>query len=116
MFGTHASVPDVPLSGPLGNYGNPIRTNGPGGQHDYLLRLRCIDGLSPWFERRGSVGIGPYNRMVDAYTIQCRDDEPMEVIMDMYHCVEETRPIDGFEIIPRTVPIRPFGACPDQGN
>lgn len=112
MMATHATVPDVKLEGPLGGQRNPVRANGPQGQRDYLARLRCADGLAPSYQRVGSIGIGPYGKMLDGYTVQCRGEDPVTVTMDMYHCVEETRPIPGMELTERVIPIPTFGACP----
>lgn len=112
MFAAHRTVPDVELSGPLGSETNPIRAKGPDGQRDYLARLRCASGRAPEFERAGSMGVGPYGKIVDLYTLHCENGPVRQVTMDMYHCVEETRAIDGFEIVERVVPIPNFGGCP----
>lgn len=113
MFAAHRTVPDVELSGPLGSETNPIRAKGPDGQRDYLARLRCDDGRAPEFERAGSMGVGPYGKIVDLYTLHCRKGPVRQVTMDMYHCVEEARAIDGFEIVERVIPIPNFGGCPE---
>lgn len=111
MMALHQDIPDVALEGPLGSRGNPIRANGAHGQRDYLARLRCGDGRAPRFDRIGSIGIGPYGKMLDDYRVQCEGAPQRIVTMDLYHCVEETRAIDGFEIVARVVPIPRFGSC-----
>lgn len=113
MMLAHRTVPDAKLSGPLGSEGNPVRVKGVHGQWDYLARLRCANGRAPEFERAGSVGLGPYGKIVDLYTVHCENGPVRQVVMDLYHCVEETRPIEGFEIVERVVPIPNFGGCPD---
>ncbi len=113
MMAAHRTVPDAKLSGPLGSESNPIRAKGPQGQRDYLARLRCSNGRAPQFERDGSIGLGPYGKMVDLYSLHCENGPVQQVTMDMYHCVEETRPIEGFEIVERVIPIPNFGGCPE---
>ena len=108
----HATPPEVPLDGALGTPTNPVRTNGPHGERDYFARLRCTDGQPPEFERIGSTGPGPYGTILDGYRVKCRGEEGISVSMDMYHCREETKPINGFDIVERVVPIPPFGDCP----
>jgi hypothetical protein len=109
----HRSVPDATLSGPLGGRENPVRAKGVFGQRDYLARLRCKNGRAPEFERAGSIGTGPYGKILDLYTLHCENGPVQQVAMDLYHCVEETRPIEGFEIVERVVPIPNFGGCPE---
>lgn len=113
MMRAHRTVPDATLSGPLGGRDNPVRAKGPHGQRDYLARLRCKNGRAPAFERAGSIGVGPYDKIVDLYTLHCENGPVQQVVMDLYHCVEETRPIEGFEIVERVVPIPNFGGCPE---
>ncbi|MBP6749521.1 MAG: hypothetical protein KA144_07780 [Xanthomonadaceae bacterium] len=113
MMAAHRTVPDAKLSGTLGSETNPIRARGPQGQRDYLARLRCANGRAPEFERGGSLGLGPYDRIVDLFTLHCENGPVRQVTMDMYHCVEETRPIEGFEIVERVIPIANFGGCPE---
>lgn len=97
----HRTTPAVAPSGALGTETNPVRVLMPEGEHEYLHRLRCPGGDPPGFERQGSVGIGPYGRIMDRYSIRCAgDDKQSTVFMDMYHCVEETEPVPGFEIVP----------------
>lgn len=113
MMAAHRTIPDAKLSGPLGSETNPIRAKGPQGQRDYLARLRCANGRAPEFERAGSMGLGPYDKIVDLYTLHCENGPVRQITMDMYHCVEETRPIEGFEIVERVIPIPNFGGCPE---
>jgi hypothetical protein len=100
----HRQVPDVALSGELGSPGNPVRTNGVLGQREYLSRLRCRNGLPPMFERIGQAGIGPYGKVLDAYRLECEREEPRTVYLDLYHCVEEQRAINGYDIVARRQP------------
>ncbi len=87
---------------PLGNEQNPVRTNMPEGERAYLERLRCSDGNAPAFERAGSVGEGPYGKIMDLYQLKCLSGQPAtaSVYMDMYHDHVENRPIPGFSITP----------------
>ncbi len=89
------------------------RNEGVFGQRDYLARLRCKNGRAPEFERAESIGTGPYGKILDLYTLHCENGPVRQVAMDLYHCVEETRPIEGFEIVERVVPIPNFGGCPE---
>lgn len=83
---------------PLGSAKNPVRVNMPGGERDYLLRLRCSDGAAPQFERGGSTGDGPYGYILDVYSVACPGQAPVEVYMDMYHDEPETMPVPGFSL------------------
>ena len=83
---------------PLGSLENPIRVNMPAGEYAYLARLRCEDGSKPSYERRGNVGLGIYQNIIDLYDVQCEGQEPVEVYMDMYHRRKEDRPVPGFTI------------------
>lgn len=88
---------------PLGSEKNPVRANMPPGQRAYLERLRCSDGNAPAFERRGSVGTGPYGKIMDVYELKCLTGQPAtaSIYMDMYHDHVEDRPVPGFTITPR---------------
>jgi hypothetical protein len=87
---------------PLGSKENPVRVGGPGGQRAYLSRLRCEDGRFPEFERAGSVGIGPWGYIMDAYSLDCASGQKATVFMDMYHSQhQEDRTVPGFTIEPR---------------
>lgn len=86
---------------PLGSKDNPIRVNGPMGQHDYLARLVCDNNEQvSAFQREGNVGIGPYGNIVDAYEVICDTNQGAvshSVHLDMYHGnFNETRPAAGF--------------------
>ena len=83
---------------PLGSLRNPIRENMPQGQLAYLARLRCADGQTPAFARRGNVGLGVYGSIIDRYDVTCPGQKPVEVHMDMYHDGPENRPVPGFTI------------------
>jgi hypothetical protein len=92
--------PDVPGEA-IGSEGNPIRVLLPEGERAYLSRLRCGNGKPPKFNRLGST-FSPGQNMLDMYELTCRRQPKVVVYMDMYQCVEEQRPIDGFEIVPDT--------------
>ncbi|MES2987485.1 MAG: hypothetical protein V4808_06245 [Pseudomonadota bacterium] len=83
---------------PLGSEKNPVRVNMPGGERNYLARLRCADGSRPSFERAGSMGIGPFGNILDLYPVACTGKDAVDVYMDMYHAKDESRPIPGFTI------------------
>lgn len=84
---------------PLGSPQNPVRVQGPPGQRAYLARLRCSDGSTPSFFRRGSVGIGVFGNIVDDYAVTCGSAAPVSVQMDMYHRGNvENRAVPGFTI------------------
>ena len=86
---------------PLGSRENPVRTNGPGGQREYLTRLRCSDGRAPSFGRVGNFGPGVSNSIIDGYQVRCAGAEPAEamIVMDMYFPDHrETRAAPGFTI------------------
>ncbi|RKR03105.1 hypothetical protein [Maricaulis maris] len=87
---------------PLGSWDNPVRASGPGGQREYLSRLRCADGQTPRFERLGNFGAGIYRSIVDGYQLDCGSAQPgrVEVYMDMYHPgYREMLPVAGFFIM-----------------
>ena len=88
---------------PLGSRNNPVRVEMPPGERAYLRRLRCADGRAPAFSRTGSVGIGVYGNILDAYRVNCGEARPgqVDVYMDMYHPGHvEDRPVPGFTIVP----------------
>jgi hypothetical protein len=102
LFGKPRTVDEKVLAKyPLGSNENPIRVSGPAGQRDYLSRLVCSDG-SPVasFERHGSMGIGPFGTIVDAYEVICETQQAQSkftVYLDMYHGeYVETRAAAGF--------------------
>lgn len=86
---------------PLGSAENPIRVNGPQGEHDYISRLVCMNGepVSSW-ERLGSGDDGPYGFILDIYSVICDTNNGVvkkTLFMDMYHGDNvEIRPADGF--------------------
>jgi hypothetical protein len=93
--------PALDLAAPLGAQGNPLRADGPPGEHAYLALLRCPDGEAPSYERLGSVGEGPYGGILDLYELYCGPGEPVRIYMDMYHPEHyETRPVPGFTLAP----------------
>lgn len=74
----------------------------PTGERGYLARLRCSNGQMPEFERRGSVGTGPFGNILDLYNVRCTAGTPAqsEVYMDMYFGeYVETRAVPGFTIV-----------------
>ena len=85
---------------PLGSEANPVRCEEPEGESTYLGRLRCPSGGPPTFERRGSVGQGPYGTVLDRYEVTCPEwPEPVDVYMDMYHKnFTENRPVPKFSV------------------
>ena len=93
--------PALDLSAPLGARGNPVRADGPPGEREYLRRLRCPEGGATLFKRLGSVGEGPYGRIMDIYDLWCTEgDRSVQVYMDMYHpSHREHRPVPDFIIL-----------------
>jgi len=93
---------NVDRGAPLGHETNPVRCWMPGGEQEYLSRLRCADGSAPSFFRTGSYGSGPYGTIIDGYKVQCGKAEPVMVFMDMYHGEHvETEAVPGFTIVNR---------------
>lgn len=87
---------------PLGSIQNPVRAAMPPGQRAYLSRLRCPDGATPSFTRRGNLGPGPYNNIIDDYAVTCPGKNPVSIVMDMYHAgYVENRAVPGFTITGR---------------
>jgi hypothetical protein len=86
---------------PLGSKENPVRCEAPAGEQAYLKRLRCPSGKAPKFERGGSVGLGPYEMIMDRYEVSCKEwTEPVDVYMDMYHeGYKEKRAVGQFTIV-----------------
>jgi hypothetical protein len=72
---------------PLGSRGNPVRVLEPKGQRVYLASLRCADGRSPHYRRRGNVVAGVFGTIVDAYEVTCSNSAPAATVvyLDMYH-------------------------------
>lgn len=84
---------------PLGSKQNPVRAEGPSGQRDYLMHLRCPEGRAPTFERGGSVGLSPYGSMMDVYQVTCDAPPTHSIYMDMYHPgYVESQAVAGFSI------------------
>ncbi|MDE1467338.1 hypothetical protein [Aurantiacibacter sp. D1-12] len=83
----------------LGTLSNPVLTRGPSGERAYLDRLRCADGSAPTYHRQGSGGGGRDGHIVDFYEVTCTGQEPVIVVMDMYHSNGENRPVPGFTIV-----------------
>lgn len=100
-------------SAPLGSRANPVRSAGPIGERDYLLRLRCPEGDAPTFERRGSIGPGPYGNTLDEYTVSCASGRRTSVILDMYHRHRELGAAPGFTVLPEH-PARLAKGCPPE--
>ena len=88
-------------SAPLGSLEDPVRCESPSGERAYLARLRCPSGVSATYGRLGSVGLGPYETILDRYEVRCPDwSEPTHVYMDMYHeSFQEKRAVPGFSIL-----------------
>lgn len=93
--------------GPAGCRSNPIRCDGPAGEHAYLERSRSHDGRKLLYFRQGSLGIpSPFGNIVDVYLIGLEDVGPVRrIYMDMYFegYVDE-RPISGCRLIPPESP------------
>lgn len=87
------------VSGELGSQTNPVRCSGPPGERAYLNRLRCSDGKAPAYHRLGSYGKGPYDHILDGYSVKCEEKDPATVFMDMYHDHVEKEPVPGFTIV-----------------
>ena len=88
---------------PLGSRENPVRVGGPRGERAYIARLRCADGSRPRVGLRGSVGVGPFLTILDAYPLDCGAASPGQVtlFMDMYHSQHaEDRAPPEFTIVP----------------
>jgi hypothetical protein len=88
---------------PLGTAANPVRVSGPGGEHDYIARLRCADGNAPRVGQRHNDGVGVFGTIVDVWPLDCGDAAPgrFELVMDMYHDdYEERRAPAGFTLNP----------------
>lgn len=88
---------------PLGTMENPVRVGGPTGERAYIARLRCSDGSAPRVGQRGSMGVGAFGTIVDAYPLDCGSAAPgrFTLIMDMYHDEHrEERAPAGFTIVP----------------
>ena len=99
----------------LGTRGNPVLARGPGGQHEYLQRLRCSDGTVPVVTRRGSAGESYDGHILDTYTLRCGSSDSLYyVVMDMYHGPErERRPVAPFTVLPEH-PARLAQGCPPR--
>jgi hypothetical protein len=96
--GTTQNSSEVPvISGPLGSWDNPVKSNGPSGERAYIRQLKCPDEETPKFHRIGSSGVGPYGNILDIYELSC-GNKKFDIYMDMYHCCKETRPVPGFTI------------------
>jgi hypothetical protein len=99
-----AAAIEAAAAHPLGSTENPVRVGGPSGERAYIARLRCADGSRPRVGQRGSMGIGPFLMIVDAYPLDCGEAAPgrTTLMMDMYHPGHrEDRPPPGFSIAPR---------------
>ncbi len=103
-------------AGVFGARNNPILTSGPTGQQDYLRRLKCPAGASPWWVRNGSLGsanAAADGHILDVYTVGCPDVMPFLLYMDMYHSGRAMDPIPGMTVLPE-LPARLATGCPPQ--
>lgn len=50
--------------------------------------------------------------MLDHYTLHGQGGPVQQVVMDLCHCVEETRTLEGFEMVPRVIPIPKLSRMP----
>ncbi|MEP7209772.1 MAG: hypothetical protein ABI740_02950 [Alphaproteobacteria bacterium] len=86
---------------PLGSAQNPVRADLNIGEHAYLNRLRCSDGVRPTYERPTTPGPGLYGSNVDTYDVLCANGEPKHtvVIMDgFFPGYIEKRSVEGYTI------------------
>jgi hypothetical protein len=100
---------------PLGSKENPVRVAMPPGQRAYLARLRCSDGRTPRFHRRGNAGVGVFGNIVDIYDVRCIDAEPATraIYMDMYHRGrEEELAVPGYTLVTAKGPPVPPPPAP----
>ncbi len=90
------------VSNELGSKNNPIKVYMPMGEHNYLRRLRCKNGVAPDYYRIGNVGVGVFGNIVDLYSVTCVGSEPAKsnIYMDMYFPkhIEKNAP-NGFILI-----------------
>ena len=85
---------------PLGSWENPVRTQGPTGQKNYLASLTCPNGQRAAYKRLGSRGDGIYGFHVDEFEVVCGERKSL-IYMDLYHPKYiETKPVPGFELKP----------------
>jgi len=87
---------------PLGSDKNPVRADLTIGEHSYLNRLRCKDGVRPTYERPTNPGPGPYGSNVDTYDVICANSEPRHsvIVMDSFFPgYVERKAVDGFTIL-----------------
>lgn len=88
---------------PLGTAQNPVRVDGPPGEHAYIARLRCSNGVAPRVGQRHNDGVGAFGTIVDVWPLDCGDAAPgrFDIVMDMYHPTHnETRAPEGFTLVP----------------
>jgi hypothetical protein len=88
---------------PLGTAQNPVRVDGPPGEHAYIARLRCSDGTAPRVGQRHNDGVGAFGTIVDVYPLDCGSAAPgrFDIVMDMYHPTHnETHAPAGFTLVP----------------
>lgn len=98
--------PELTLpAGALGSSRNPVKCDGPAGEHQYLKRLRGPDGQPVRYQRLGSVGQGAFGHVVDLYLVESRDGTVRrEVFLDMYFPGHrENQPVPGFFLADQTL-------------
>ena len=84
---------------PLGSENNPLRSQGVKGEHSYLQRLECPNGVPVSYERLGSGGISPWQFLMDIYRVECGKDLSFRIYMDLYHPGHiEKQPVAGMNI------------------
>lgn len=59
--------------------------SGPAAERAYLRTLRDEAGKPVTFRRLGSVGLGPYGNILDAYEVQTSTGRTITLFIDMYH-------------------------------
>ncbi len=97
-----AQIAEKAASYPVGSRENPIRTFQPSGSEFYLQRLRTSSGRPLQYRRRGSVGVGPYDNILDEYQIRDPDSNDMtSIFIDMYHMFyDDARSPPGLQLLP----------------
>jgi hypothetical protein len=86
---------------PLGSAENPVRADLNIGEHAYLNRLRCSDGVRPTYERPTTPGPGIYGSNVDTYDVLCANGEPRHTIIVMdgfFPGYVEKKAVNGYTI------------------
>lgn len=114
LFELASEAQQIEPAGSLGSRDNPIRADGPLGQQEFLMRLRCPGGVQPLYERVGSITpTGPDENIIDGFVVHCPPSGPtVELAIDMYHeDYREQRQVGPFRVLP-DIPARVAAGCP----